>query len=238
MIQRDSLVSSNIEIFRFRQHLEYVNKTKSYRPFLVSSLHLKYKKIVDSSIQDFSINIDNESVCRVHKTTNWVYQMLKSTLDPALLVYSSPKKSITNQKDNLEESNQALKKKIDHMPSDQDSSLKKKNSLEDSLKMLKSIKSTNSQPPDIHDFDLQIEISKIHPVLWNVIFRMTASEDEEKMLKKDTFHWENHYVKCSTTRRNLENIRFFPRLFISSCIFNTSFSLYSTSPFTYDRYCR
>ena len=52
--------------------------------------------------------------------------MLKSTLDPALLVYSSPKKSITNQKDNLEESNQALKKKIDHMPSDQDSSLKKK----------------------------------------------------------------------------------------------------------------
>jgi parvulin-like peptidyl-prolyl isomerase len=125
--------------------------------------------------------------------------MLKSTLDPALLVYSSPKKSITNQKDNLEESNQALKKKIDHMPSDQDSSLKKKNSLEDSLKMLKghvkayvseSIKSTNSQPPDIHDFDLQIEISKFHPVLWNVIFRMTASEDEEKKLKKDTFHWE------------------------------------------------
>jgi hypothetical protein len=49
--------------------------------------------------------------------------------------------------------------------------------LEDSLKMLKSyvsesIKSTNSQPPDIHDFDLQMEISKIHPVLWNFIFRM------------------------------------------------------------------
>jgi hypothetical protein len=50
--------------------------------------------------------------------------------------------------------------------------------------------STNSQPPDIHDFDLQIEISKIHPVLWNFIFRMTASEDEEKMLRKNTFDWE------------------------------------------------
>jgi hypothetical protein len=48
--------------------------------------------------------------------------------------------------------------------------------------------------PDIHDFDLQIEISKIHPVLWNFIFRMTTSEDEEKMLRKDTFDWENHYV--------------------------------------------
>jgi hypothetical protein len=139
--------------------------------------------------------------------------------------------------DKLEESNQALKKTIDQMQSDQDSSLKKILSLEDSLKMLKgyvksyvseSIKSTIAQPPDIHDFDLQIEISKIHPVLWNFIFRMTASEDEEKMLKKHTFLWENHCVKCSPTQRNLENIRFFPRLFISSCIFNilTVFNLF------------
>ena len=50
-----------------------------------------------------------------------------------------------------------------------------------------SIKSTNSQPPDIHDFDLQIEISKIHPVLWTFIFRMTASEDEEKNVEKRYF---------------------------------------------------
>jgi hypothetical protein len=39
--------------------------------------------------------------------------------------------------DKLEESNQTLKKKIDHMLSDQDSSLKKNLSLEDSLKFLK-----------------------------------------------------------------------------------------------------
>jgi hypothetical protein len=71
--------------------------------------------------------------------------------------------------DKLEELNQAMKKTIGHMLSDQNSSLKNKFSLEDSLKMLRghvksyvseSIKSTNSQPPDIHDFDLQIEISK------------------------------------------------------------------------------
>jgi hypothetical protein len=53
--------------------------------------------------------------------------------------------------------------------------------------VFESIKSTNSQPPDIHDFDLQIEISKIHPVLWNFIFRMTASEDEEKNVEKRYF---------------------------------------------------
>lgn len=94
VIQTDSLDSSNIEIFCFRQLLEYViENLKSYRSLLVSSLHLKYKNFVDSSIQDFSINIDNESICQVHKTTNWVYQMLKSTLGPALLVYSPPKKS-------------------------------------------------------------------------------------------------------------------------------------------------
>ena len=236
----------------------------------MSSLHLKYKNFVDSSIQDFSINIDNESVCRVHKTTNWVYQMLKSTLGPALLVYSPPKKSTSrmvyrvgtdlakalhssilhnkSKIDKLEESNQALKKTIDHMLSDQDSSLKKIISLEDSLKMLKgyvksyvseSIKSTNSQPPDIHDFDLQIEISKIHPVLWNFIFRMTASEDEEKMLKKNTFLWENHYVKCSPTQRNLKKHQIFPSIVYFQLYFqHFSFSLYSTSSFTYDRYCR
>jgi hypothetical protein len=101
---------------------------------------------VDSSIQDFSINIDNESICQVHKTTNWVYQMLKSTLGHALLVYSPPKKSTSrmvyrvgtdlakalhssilhnkSKIDKLEESNQALKKQIGHMLSDQDSSLK------------------------------------------------------------------------------------------------------------------
>ena len=124
------------------------------------------------------------------------------------------------------------------MLSDQDTSLKNKFSLEDSLKMLKghvksyvseSIKSTNSQLPDIRDFDLQIEISKIHPVLWNFIFRMTASEDEEKMLRKDNFDWEYHYVKCSPTQRNIESIRFFPRLFTSSCIFNT-FHSHCTQP--------
>jgi hypothetical protein len=144
--------------------------------------------------------------------------MLTSTLGPALLVYSPPKistrkmvyrvgtdlakvlySSILHSKstiDKLEESNQALKKKSDHMLSDQDSSLKTIISLEDSLKMLKghvksyvseSIKSTNSQPPDIHDFDLQIEIRNIHPVLWTFLFRMTASEDEEKLLKKILF---------------------------------------------------
>jgi large-conductance mechanosensitive channel len=58
----------------------------------LSSLHLKYKNCVDSSIQNFSINIDNESVCRIHKTINFAYQILRSTLGLALLAYSPPNK--------------------------------------------------------------------------------------------------------------------------------------------------
>ena len=103
-----------------------IENFKSYRPLLESSLHLKYKNFVDSSIQDFSINIE-------YIKQQTVYQMLKSTLGPALLVYSPLKKStrrmvyrfgtdlakalhssILHNKskiDKLEESNQALKKK-------------------------------------------------------------------------------------------------------------------------------
>ena len=87
--------------------------------------------------------------------------MLKSTLGPALLVYSPPKKSTSrmvyrvgtdlvkalhssilhnkSKIDKLEESNQVLKKQIGHMLSDQDTSLKNKFSLEDSLKMFRGI---------------------------------------------------------------------------------------------------
>ena len=90
----DQFLEECFSQYEVKQFLEYVIKNfKSYRPLLVSSLHLKYKNCMDSSIQDFSINIDNESVCRVHKTTHWVYQMLKYTLGPTLLVYSPPKKS-------------------------------------------------------------------------------------------------------------------------------------------------
>jgi hypothetical protein len=42
--------------------------------------------------------------------------------------------------DKLEESNQAMKKQIGHMLSDQNSSLKNKFSIEDSLKMLSYLK--------------------------------------------------------------------------------------------------
>jgi hypothetical protein len=71
--------------------------------------------------------------------------------------------------DKLEESNQALKTKIDHMLSDEDSSLKTCISLEDSLKMLKrhvkfyvseSIKSTNSQSPDIMSLICKLKSAK------------------------------------------------------------------------------
>jgi hypothetical protein len=44
--------------------------------------------------------------------------------------------------------------------------------------------------PNIHSFNLIDEIQKIDPVLWNFIYRLTAIEQEEKMLRHSWFKWD------------------------------------------------
>jgi hypothetical protein len=41
--------------------------------------------------------------------------------------------------------------------------------------------------PNIHSFNLIDEIQKIDPVLWNFIYRITANEQEEKILRHSWF---------------------------------------------------
>ena len=41
--------------------------------------------------------------------------------------------------------------------------------------------------PNIHSFNLIDEIQKIDPVLWNFIYRLTANEQDEKMLRHSWF---------------------------------------------------
>jgi hypothetical protein len=41
-----------------------------------------------------------------------------------------------------------------------------------------------------HSFNLIDEIQKIDPVLWNFIYRLTANEQEEKMLRQSWFKWD------------------------------------------------
>ena len=69
--------------------------------------------------------------------------------------------------------------------------------------------------PNIHSFNLIDEIQKIDPVLWNFIYRITANEQEEKILRHSWFKWDILDIDTDDS-----NIRLFSRLFIASCIFN------------------
>jgi hypothetical protein len=120
----------------------------------------------------------------------------------------------------LKANNDALARKIGSVI--EESSVDRINYLDNSLKAtsqcVKSYISSRvktSAIPNIHSFNLIDEIQKIDPVLWNFIYRLTANEQEEKMLRQSWFKWDTLYIGTDDS-----NIRLFPRLFIASCIFN------------------
>ena len=67
------------------------------------------------------------------------------------------------------------------------------NSLKATSKCVKSYVSSRvktSGIPNIHSFNLIDEIQKIDPVLWNFIYRLTANEQEGKMIRHSWFKWD------------------------------------------------
>ena len=68
--------------------------------------------------------------------------------------------------------------------------------------------------PDIDNFNCRDEIFKIHPFLWNFLFRISSTDKEEK-LQRSCFSWDSHYLD---TPFNVSSM--LPRLFTASCIFN------------------
>jgi hypothetical protein len=74
----------------FQSHIPKADESRIFQ-YLMNLDYLF--ELLHTVKNNLSINIDNESICQVHKTTNWVYQMLKSTLGSALLVYSPPRKA-------------------------------------------------------------------------------------------------------------------------------------------------
>lgn len=47
--------------------------------------------------------------------------------------------------------------------------------------------------PDIDNFNCRDEILKIHPFLWNFLFRISSTNKDEK-LQKSCFSWDSHYL--------------------------------------------
>ncbi|CAC5392584.1 unnamed protein product [Mytilus coruscus] len=77
---------------------------------------------------------------------------------------------------------------------------KQEQSLEDAVQNLKnyvkiyvSDKIKMDGLPDIDNFKCKDEILKIPPILWNFIFRICSTDNEEKVLKKSQFTWNSHY---------------------------------------------
>ncbi|CAC5392076.1 unnamed protein product [Mytilus coruscus] len=69
--------------------------------------------------------------------------------------------------------------------------------------------------PDIHAFDAKHEINQIPQVLWNFLYRLSATDKEDKEFIKTVGSWDHHYIE---TPFNVN--RAFPRLYTCSCIFN------------------
>ncbi|CAG2238273.1 unnamed protein product [Mytilus edulis] len=76
-------------------------------------------------------------------------------------------------------------------------------------------KTANSCLPDIHAFDAKHEINQIPPVLWNFLYRLSATDKEDKEFVKTVASWDHHYIE---TPFNVN--RAFPRFYMCSCIFN------------------
>ncbi|CAC5377131.1 unnamed protein product [Mytilus coruscus] len=84
------------------------------------------------------------------------------------------------------------------------------------VKQYTSEKSLLTELPDIKNFDPGSEILNIPPVLWNFLFRISATIKEDRDWLQYVGAWDRHYIE-----QPFNVCRTFPRLFISSCIFNT-----------------
>jgi hypothetical protein len=87
--------------------------------------------------------------------------------------------------------------------------------LRNTVKYYVSEKVKPQELPNIHNFDCMNEIHNIPSILWNFLNRVTATEREDKNLKKSN-SWDTHYLG-----EPLNISRALPRLYIASCIFNT-----------------
>ncbi|CAC5394471.1 unnamed protein product [Mytilus coruscus] len=80
------------------------------------------------------------------------------------------------------------------------------------VKQYTSEKSLLTEMPDIKNFDPGSEIHNITPVLWNFLFRISATNKEDRHCLQYVGAWDRHYIE-----QPFNVFRTFPKLFISSC---------------------
>ncbi|CAG2213578.1 unnamed protein product [Mytilus edulis] len=201
----------NIDTYCYQKVLQdVISSFRSYKPLLLYKLHCNYVSEVDKAIDEFRLVVNEDRLRAIQHRREWLFTMLKSSLGPALCVYTPPKKqqgrmiyrrgtdllqclhsSISDHSREIDEFNEKISSLENKLNSNitniaESSSLNSMECLDKTVRLMKNhVKlyvqdSMKTQLPDIHSFNLYEEIRKVNPTLWNFIYVLTSNEEEER----------------------------------------------------------
>ncbi|CAG2223496.1 unnamed protein product [Mytilus edulis] len=244
IIDTEKVTTENIDLFSFRSVLESViNSFVEEKALLLPNLFEKYKCILHKNANKLGLCVEQKVFHRPQWLFTMLKSCLGRALSYYVpkkknlgrMIYRNGTDifgclhALVVENCKCIEDNKRLKKesiiqaeKLASTVSEENRKNKQEQSLEDAVKILKnyvkiyvSDKIKMDGLPDIDNFNCKDEILKIPPILWNFIFRICSTDNEEKVLKKSQFNWNLHYSEP------LFNIfRMMPRLYILSCIFH------------------
>ena len=191
-------------------------------------------------MNDLNTIIDRDKdMSKLLHCTQWIFNMLKSVFGRALLRNVPKKKNLgrliyrngadilrgfhslllanhrsSNQIAQMEKENLKLTNKISSLITGDIQKNRNHESLNHAAKIVVSDKIKSDRLPDIDNFNCRDEIFKIHPFLWNFLFRISSTDKEEK-LQISCFSWDSHYLD---TPFNVS--RMLQKLLTASCMFN------------------
>ncbi|CAC5366291.1 unnamed protein product [Mytilus coruscus] len=242
--------ADNIDTVTLHHIIEFVVKSfLDDKPLLLPVVYEKYMNLLKTNINTFKCTISgNEQLKLLNHNLKWLLRMLKVKLGKGLLHFVPKRKKdgcliyrnvadllsslhtmTVNFYSTLNEKNEEVTKLIYNnkkLISEKNTKMTNHKILDKAVQILRTFvkqytseKSLLTELPDIKNFDPGSEILNIPPVLWNFLFRISATIKEDKDWLQYVGAWDRHYIE-----QPFNVCRTFPRLFISSCIFNTQSS--------------
>ena len=236
----------NVDSYSLQQVVNFVFQNfLADKPVLVPFMYDKYKGFLNGNIECFNLMIPENSYVRLCHSSKWILRILKMCFGKCMLQYIPNNKKTgsmiyrngsdilggihsilvefnSNIKAKASE-NEKLRVENEKLMSEKNRKMPNHEILNEATKILRVLvkhyvsgKISSNNLPDIHSFDPDAVISEIPPVLWNFLFRISATDTEEKNWVKSIDSWEKPYTE---TPFNI--LRTFPRIFLASCVFNT-----------------
>ncbi|CAG2219418.1 unnamed protein product [Mytilus edulis] len=241
----ESVNQENIDLYTFEQIKDIVLESfLKEESLLLPNIYEKFKQYLYINIAKFEYVISETDLKKLQHSNKWIFKMLKIRFSKCLQVFVPKRKQdgrliyrnginfinclhsltvknnqLTSEKNDISEQ---LIEKNSTIIAMKNKITPKHEILSEALQILRSFvksyttgKTANSCLPDIHAFDAKHEINQIPPVLWNFLYRLSATDKEDKEFVKTVASWDHHYIE---TPFNVN--RAFPRLYMCSCIFN------------------